>query len=415
VINKGVESMKAEIIAVGSELILGSTMNTNAQYLTKRLSEIGIDVLYHTTLKDNKEQLKEVIDIGLKRADLLIFTGGLGPTGDDFTKEVVSETLGLKLILDNYLEDYIRNYFERTNKVMTPNNIKQAYIPEGSKALMNDIGTAPGIFIKKNGKILILLPGPPKEMKHMFDKYVIPMIKQNYVIKAATIRTIGIGESNLETIIKDIIDEKDNPTVATYAGDGLVDIKVVARGDTEYEVNKLIEETVKKIKSRIAENIYSCNDESIEEVVFKLLKEKNLKVAFAESCTGGLISSRFTQVPGVSEVFDRGIVTYSNISKMEELNVNKLTLDRHSAVSEEIALEMANGLLKKANVDIALSITGYAGPSNSNEPVGLVYIGIASKERSKVIETRLNGDRVSIQNKAALKAFNELRKFILNV
>jgi len=408
--------MKAEIIAVGSELILGSTLNTNSQYLTKRLSEIGIDVLYHTTLKDNRDQLKEVIDIGLKRADLLIFTGGLGPTGDDFTKEVVSEALGLELVLDNSIEDDIRSYFNKTNKVMTPNNIKQAYIPEGSKPIKNDLGTAPGIFIEKDGKTVVLLPGPPREMKHMFDKYVMPLIKQDYIIKVVTLKTIGIGESNLENIIKDIIEENDNPTVATYAGDGLVDIKIVARGDNESEVMKLLEETVAKIKDRIGESIYSYNDEGIEEVVFKILKEKNYKIAFAESCTGGLVSSRFTQIPGVSEVFDRGIVTYSNMSKMEELNVSRLTLDRYSAVSEETALEMAKGLMDKTNVDIALSITGYAGPpSGEDEPVGLVYIGIASRDKSKVIETRLNGDRISIQNKAALKAFNELRKFLLNM
>ncbi|HHV47094.1 MAG TPA: competence/damage-inducible protein A [Tissierellia bacterium] len=408
--------MKAEIIAVGSELILGSTLNTNSQYLTKRLSEIGIDVLYHTTLKDNRDQLKEVIDIGLKRADLLIFTGGLGPTGDDFTKEVVSEALGLELVLDNSIEDDIRSYFNKTNKVMTPNNIKQAYIPEGSKPIKNDLGTAPGIFIEKDGKTVVLLPGPPREMKHMFDKYVMPLIKQDYIIKVVTLKTIGIGESNLETIIKDIIEKNDNPTVATYAGDGLVDIKIVARGDNESEVMKLLEETVAKIKDRIGESIYSYNDEGIEEVVFKILKEKNYKIAFAESCTGGLVSSRFTQIPGVSEVFDRGIVTYSNMSKMEELNVSRLTLDRYSAVSEETALEMAKGLMDKTNVDIALSITGYAGPpSGEDEPVGLVYIGIASRDKSKVIKTRLNGDRISIQNKAALKAFNELRKFLLNM
>jgi len=190
----------------------------------------------------------------------------------------------------------------------------------------------------------------------------------------------------------------------------------VARGDNESEVMKLLEETVAKIKDRIGESIYSYNDEGIEEVVFKILKEKNYKIAFAESCTGGLVSSRFTQISGVSEVFDRGIVTYSNMSKMEELNVSRLTLDRYSAVSEETALEMAKGLMDKTNVDIALSITGYAGPpSGEDEPVGLVYIGIASRDKSKVIKTRLNGDRISIQNKAALKAFNELRKFLLNM
>lgn len=409
--------MRAEIITVGSELILGSTLNTNAQYLTKRLSEIGIEVLYHTSLKDNKRQLEEVISIGLKRADLLIFTGGLGPTGDDFTKEVVSEALGLKLKLDISIENTIRNYFSMTNKTMTSNNVKQAYIPEGSRPIKNDIGTAPGILIDWKGKILVLLPGPPREMEHMFDNYVIPLIKQNYIIKEITIKTIGIGESNLETIIKDIIAERDNPTIATYAGEGIVDIKVVAKGNNEDEVSILINESVDKIKKRIHNNIYSYENETIEEVVYKLLKKKNLKIAFSESCTGGLISSRFTQIPGISEVFDRGIVTYSNISKIEELNVRKLTLDKYGAVSQETALEMAKGLRDKSEVDIAMSITGLAGPSNGNEskPVGLVFIGIATKEKSIVVESRFNGDRLSIQNKAALKAFNELRKFLLNM
>lgn len=409
--------MKAEIITVGSELILGSTLNTNTQYLTRRLWEIGIEVLYHTSLMDNKKQLKEVIEIGLNRADLLIFTGGLGPTGDDFTKEVVSETLGLKLQLDKAIENSIRNYFSKNNKNMTPNNIKQAYIPEGAKPIKNDIGTAPGIFLQWKDKILILLPGPPKEMKHMFNKYVIPLIKQDYIMKEVTIKTIDIGESYLETILKDIINEGDNPTIATYAGEGIVDIKVIAKGNDEDEINILLKKYVKKIRERIPENIYSYDNETIEEVVYKLLSEKKFKIAFSESCTGGLIASRFTQIPGVSEVFDRGIVTYSNASKLDELNVNKCTLDKYGAVSEEVALEMAKGLLEKSNVDIALSITGLAGPSdgNENKPVGIVYIGIATKEKSTVIETRLSGDRVSIQNKAALKAFNELRKFLINM
>lgn len=409
--------MRAEIITVGSELILGSTLNTNAQYLTRRLWEVGIEVLYHTSLKDDKKQLKEAVSIGLNRADLLIFTGGLGPTADDFTKEVVSEILGLKLQLDNTIADTIRDYFSKTNKDMPPNNIKQAYIPEGSKAIKNDFGTAPGMFIEWKGKILILLPGPPREMKKMFDKYVIPLIKQDYIIREVTLKTIGIGESKLETLIKDIIDERDNPTIATYAGEGTVDIKIVARGSNESEIDKLLEESISKIKDRISENIYSYNNESIEEVVFKLLKQKRFKIAFSESCTGGLIASRFTQIPGVSEVFDRGIVTYSNEAKMDELNVRDHTLDKYGAVSEEVALEMAKGLLEKANVDIALSITGLAGPSNGNEdkPIGLVYIGIATREKSIVIESRLNGDRIAIQNKAALKAFNELRKYLINM
>lgn len=409
--------MKAEIITVGSELILGSTLNTNSQYLTRRLSEIGIEVLYHTSLKDNKKQLKEVIEIGLKRADLLVFTGGLGPTGDDLTKEVVSETLGLKLILNDNIKNNIANYFKKTNKTMTSNNIKQAYIPEHSTPIKNDIGTAPGIYIKWRNKILILLPGPPREMKNMFEKYVIPLIKQNYVIKEITLKTIGIGESRLETIIKDIINEKSNPTIATYASDGIVDIKIVAKGNNENEVDTLLNEAIKKIENRISKQIYSYKNENIENVVFKLLKDKNLKIAFCESCTGGLISSKFTQIPGVSEVFDRSIVTYSNLSKIEELNVKEITLDKYGAVSKETAMEMAQGLLNKTNVDIALSITGLAGPTkqNENKPIGTVYIGIATRKTTKVIEFKFNGDRKSVQNRAAINAFNELRKFLINM
>ncbi|NLY67367.1 MAG: competence/damage-inducible protein A [Tissierellia bacterium] len=409
--------MRAEIITVGSEIILGSILNTNAQYLTRRLGEIGIEVLYHTSLKDNKEQLKQVIKTGLKRADLLIFTGGLGPTGDDFTKEVVSETLGLKLYLDKNIKNNIQNYFNKNNKSMTPNNIKQAYIPEGSKSIKNDIGTAPGIFIEWENKILVLLPGPPREMQHMFNKYIIPLIKQDCIMKETTIKTIGIGESHLETILKDIINSGDNPTIATYASEGIVDIKIVAKGNNEDYVNTLLRQTIEKIKDRIAENIYSYNNETIEEVVYKLLKENKLKIAFAESCTGGLITSRFTKIPGVSEVFDRGIVTYSNISKMKELNVKKHTLDKYGAVSKEVALEMAKGLLEKTNVDIALSTTGLAGPTNGdeNKPIGLVFIGIATKEELIAKEFRLSGDRTSVQNKASLNAFNELRKILLNM
>ncbi|NLX61765.1 MAG: competence/damage-inducible protein A [Tissierellia bacterium] len=409
--------MRAEIITVGSEIILGSILNTNAQYLTRRLGEIGIEVLYHTSLRDNKEQLKHVIENGLKRVDLLIFTGGLGPTADDFTKEVVSETLGLRLYLDNNIKNSIKSYFDKTNKTMTSNNIKQAYIPEGSKPIKNDIGTAPGIFIEWQDKILVLLPGPPREMKLMFNKYVIPLIKQDYIIREATIKTIGIGESYLETILKDIINSRGNPSIATYASEGVVDIKVVAKGNNEEEVDLLLKETIEKIRNKIPENIYSYNNETIEEVVFKLLKEKNFKIAFAESCTGGLIASKFTKIPGVSEVFDRGIVTYSNVSKIEELNVRKSTIKKHGAVSKKVAMEMAKGLLEKSNVDIALSITGLAGPStgSENKPVGLIFIGIATKEKLITIESRLSGDRESIQNKASLKAFNELRKFLINM
>ncbi len=408
--------MRAEIISVGNELILGNILNTNTFYITKKLTEIGIDVLYHTSVKDDMQMLENVINIALNRADLLIFTGGLGPTYDDMTKEIVSKTLGLKLIIDEELKESIENYFKKNNRTMTSNNIKQAYIPEGAKYLPNDIGTAPGIFIEHNEKTLVLLPGPPKEMKMMFDKYVVPLIKQDFIIIEMTIKTIDIGESQVESILKDIITKNKDVYIATYAKDGIVDIKIVAKGKNQDKIEELLNKTIKEIESKISDYIYSYEDENIEEVVFRMLKENNMKIAFCESCTGGLITSKFTRIPGVSEVFDRAYITYSNISKVEDLNVSKKTLEKYGAVSEETALEMAHGLLNKTNVDIALSVTGIAGPSGGSEekPVGLVYIGICTKNCSRVIKSMFSGDRISIQNRAYLKAFNELRKFILN-
>lgn len=253
-----------------------------------------------------------------------------------------------------------------------------------------------------------------KEMELMFNKYVIPMIQQDYTIKIKTINTIGIGESTLETLLMDIIKDQDNPSLATYAKEGQVDIKIIAKGYEEEKVNILLEDIVKKVENRISKYIYSCDDETIEEIVFNKLKNKNMKIAFCESCTGGLVSSKFTQIPGASEVFERGIITYSNKAKIEEVGVSKKTLERYGAVSEQVAIEMARGLLNKTGVDITLSTTGIAGPSggSSSKPVGLVFIGIATKEDSYAIKSIFAGDRKSIQNRAALKAFDELRKIL---
>ncbi|NLY77014.1 MAG: competence/damage-inducible protein A [Tissierellia bacterium] len=407
--------MRAEIISIGNELLSGDTLNTNTYYITRRLTELGIDVFYHTSVNDDVHILKDVIDISLRRVDLVIFTGGLGPTYDDMTKEVVSSTLGLKLILNDELKEALEDRFRKNNRKMTPNNLKQVYIPEGAKYLINEIGTAPGIFLEWNDKVIVMLPGPPKEMKTMFDKYVIPLIKQDNIIEEKIIKTIGIGESQLESAIEDIIKENKDVYIATFAKEGIVDIKIVVKGKNKDKLEKLLDDTIRKIRSRIGNYIYSYEDERIEEVVFKILKKKNMKIAFCESCTGGLIASKFTRIPGVSEVFDRALVTYSNTSKMEELNVSPDTLIKHGAVSKETAYEMAKGLMEKTGVDVALSVTGIAGPSGGSDtkPVGLVYIGICTKESSKVIESIFNGDRVSIQNRTYLKAFNELRKYLL--
>lgn len=408
--------MRAEIITIGNELLSGNVLNTNTYYLTKRLSEIGIEVLYHTSVKDDAQMLKDVVNIGLNRADLLIFTGGLGPTYDDLSKEVICNSLGLNLTLNEECKKTIEDYFRKLNREMTPNNIKQAYIPEGAKYIPNEVGTAPGIFIEWKDKVIVMLPGPPKEMQLMFDKYVVPFIKQDFVIIEKTIKTIDIGEAQVESTIQDIIKSNKDVYIATYAKDGIVDIKIVAKGRDKNSIDEILNDAINKIKNKIADYIYSYEDETIEEVVFKILKKNKMKVAFCESCTGGLISSKFTRIPGASEVFDRAYITYSNLSKMEDLGVSKDTLDKYGAVSKETALEMAKGLLNKTSVDVALSVTGIAGPSGGTEtkPVGLVYIGICTKDSSKVVESLFGGDRVSIQNRAYLKAFNELRKFLLN-
>lgn len=408
--------MRAEIITIGNELLSGNVLNTNTYYLTKRLSEIGIEVLYHTSVKDDAQMLKDVVNIGLNRADLLIFTGGLGPTYDDLSKEVICNSLGLNLTLNEECKKTIEDYFRKLNREMTPNNIKQAYIPEGAKYIPNEVGTAPGIFIEWKDKVIVMLPGPPKEMQLMFDKYVVPFIKQDFVIIEKTIKTIDIGEAQVESTIQDIIKSNKDVYIATYAKDGIVDIKIVAKGRDKNSIDEILNDAINKIKNKIADYIYSYEDETIEEVVFKILKKNKMKVAFCESCTGGLISSKFTRIPGASEVFDRAYITYSNLSKMEDLGVSEDTLDKYGAVSKETALEMAKGLLNKTSVDVALSVTGIAGPSGGTEtkPVGLVYIGICTKDSSKVVESLFGGDRVSIQNRAYLKAFNELRKFLLN-
>lgn len=411
--------MNSELITVGTELLLGDIVNTNTVFLSKKLAELGINVYFQTAVGDNKERLKEVVSLGIKRSDLIILTGGLGPTEDDITKEAVSEVLNRKLILDNQVLEKIELFFKKCCTSMTHNNVKQALVPEDSKIIKNEIGTAPGIMVEDNGRIIIMLPGPPKELELMFNKYVYPLLrkKSKYIIKSKVIKTIGAGESFIETEIKDIIHEYENPTVATYAKSGQVEIRITAKAFNEYEADQLIKNVVNEVECRIGEYIYGYNDTSIEEVVFKLLKSNNLTIGFCESCTGGLITSRFTQVPGVSQVLDRGIVTYSNKSKIQELGVKEETLFSHGAVSSQTALEMAKGLKEKTGVNIALSVTGIAGPTGgtAEKPVGLVYIALATDTGVYSKKFNLTGSRNQIQWRTTNHAFNEIRKYLISL
>ncbi|MTI70266.1 MAG: competence/damage-inducible protein A [Firmicutes bacterium] len=409
--------MKAEIINVGTELLLGDIINSNSNYLSKELAKLGIDVYYHTTVGDNKDRLESVLNNSLKRSELLIFTGGLGPTLDDITKEIIFSTLNKKMILNENILRELKTFFENKKITMTDNNKKQAYIPEGCKVLPNDIGTAPGIYYKDQKHSIVLLPGPPRELKIMFKNHLKPILKKEtkHIIKSKTIKLIGIGESSLESIIEDIIFKQDNPTVALYAKEGQVEIRVTAKSESDKKADELINNSINKLKPSIENFVFSYNNESLEEVLIDLLKSKNLKLGVCESCTGGLISSKITSVAGASKVFDRGIITYSNQAKVDELKVSIDTLKKYGAVSKETASEMAKGLLEKTDIDISVSVTGIAGPNGGtkDKPVGLVYIGIASSGIVLTKELNLTGTRKKIQNKTANIVINEVRSFIV--
>ncbi len=409
--------MKAEIICVGTELLLGNIVNTNARFLSQRLAELGIDVYYQTTVGDNMERIIDTTNNALNRADILIYSGGLGPTEDDCTKEAVCKALNKALYLDEQILDEILNYF--ANRQMPESNKKQAYVPENSQILKNNVGTAPGFFIEADKKIIILLPGPPHELTHMFNKYVLSMLdsNSNYTIKSRVIKTIGIGESSLEERIIDLVDAQTNPTIATYAGNGQVDIRITAKADSIPKAEALLDDMQSRLGMRIKEFIYSYNNETIEEVVFRMLCERRLKIGFCESCTAGLATSMLTSIPGASKVLERSFITYSNLSKIEEVNVNENTLDNYGAVSKQTAIEMAQGLLKKCPIDIGISITGIAGPTGETEgkPTGLVYICVASKDRHIVVERKFNGSRDGNRLRSAKAAFDLVRKFLLDL
>lgn len=406
--------MIAEIITIGTEITTGSTLNTNAFYLSQRLFEIGVETYFHTTVDDDEARLMDVIKVALSRADLIITTGGLGPTKDDMTKEVIAKVMGLELELDPIMAQNIEAMFTRMGRCMTNNNIKQANKPKGSLFIENSIGTAPGIYINKDNKKLIMLPGPPKEMSLMFDSHVKELIHDDLFITSRSVNTVGIGESSLESTLLELKLDSENITIATFAKDGTVEIKIIGKSKDKALIDKEIKSIIDKIDEEFNEYIYAYDNMQLEEVVVNKLIDKGFKIGLCESCTGGLVSSLITRVPGASNVLERSIISYSNTSKVEELNVKVTTLNEHGAVSEETAFEMAKGLMNKANLDIVVSITGIAGPDggSDNKPVGLVYLCIMTRDTHKIIKSNFNGNRTLIQNRAAIKALDEIRKIL---
>ena len=409
--------MICEIVSVGTELLLGQILNTNAQYLSVQLGLMGVDVYYQTTVGDNAMRLEEAFRRALTRSDVVILTGGLGPTQDDITKEVVASGLGLSMEEHQPTTKRLQDFFARRGSAMTPNNLRQAMFPVGAIILENANGTAPACIIETQGKAVIVLPGPPNEMQPLFEKSVKPYLqaRSGFTIASRVLRIIGIGESSVEHAIADIINTQTNPTVAPYAALGEVTLRITAKCNKGDDATPLLDTMEMRIRDVLGDTIYAVDAPSMEHVVAGMLLKSKKRLALAESCTGGMIASALVKFPGISSVLCEGLIPYSNEAKTRRLGVKKETLERYGAVSSETALEMAEGLLGGGNANIALSVTGIAGPDGGTEekPVGLVYAALADKACTKVEKFQFWGPRDRIRAMSTLYALNMLRLYLI--
>ncbi len=410
--------MTVEILCVGTELLLGNIVNTNAAYLAQKCADLGLSCYYQGVVGDNAERLTEAVKLAMDRSDIVILSGGLGPTEDDLTKETVASLMQRELLMDEGSRKKIAAYFEKSGIEATENNWKQALIPEGALVLENNNGTAPGMILRNVDTHVVLLPGPPAEMIPMFEESVVPYLGalQPGVIFSRTVKLCGVSESKVETQIRDLIDAQSNPTIATYAKTGEVHIRVTASAESEKEARKLIKPVVKELKTRFGYDIYSTEEEvTLEQAVVDLLLANKLTVTCAESCTGGMLSARLINIPGVSEVYKCGYVTYSNKAKRRILGVKKGTLEKYGAVSSQTAQEMAKGAAGQAKADVALAVTGIAGPDGGTEekPVGLVYIACSVKGKVTVMEFHFKGNRAKIRESSTTAALMLMRRCML--
>ncbi len=410
--------MTVEIICVGTELLLGNIVNTNAAYLAGKCAGLGLSCYHQQVVGDNAQRLEDAIRLAISRSDIVILSGGLGPTEDDLTKETAARCMGRELVMDEECRKKIDSYFKKRGMEATENNWKQAMVPEGGIVLDNPNGTAPGLLLKGEQAHLILLPGPPLELVPMFEESVAPYLNALGlgVIYSQTVKLCGISESEAETLIRDLVDGQANPTVATYAKTGEVHIRVTARAENEKEAKKLLKPLVKELKTRFGSYIYSTEEDvTLERAVVDLLIANKLSVTCAESCTGGRLSARLINVPGVSEAYKCGYVTYSNKAKRKILGVKKSTLQKYGAVSKQTAEEMAKGAARQAKADVAVAVTGLAGPDGGTQekPVGLVYISCCVKGKVTVKEYHFSGSREKIRESSTSAALALARRCML--
>ena len=406
---------RAELIAVGTEILLGNIANTDAQILSEHLAELGINVLYHTVVGDNPGRLREALELARSRVDVIITTGGLGPTYDDLTKQTICETFGRKNVLHPELEQWLRDLFAARKRPMTDNNLQQAYLPENCTVFHNHNGTAPGCGFCEGGVHVLMLPGPPHECELMFRTGAEPYLRalSEGVIVSHTLRVYGKGESDMEMLLRDKIEKMTNPTVAPYAKTDECMLRVTAKAPTAEEAEAMLKPAVDEVMAVVGEWVYGVDVDNLESVCLAALKARGATLAAAESCTGGLIAKRITDVPGASAAFLGGVVSYTNGVKANALNVPQSLLDEYGAVSEPVAAAMAEGVRALTGADYALSVTGVAGPDSDERgnPVGLVYIALASPDGTVCKKCEFGKrSRDHIRMQAANTAFDMLRR-----
>ena len=411
-------SHTVEILSVGTELLLGNIVNLDAQILSQGLSALGLNVYWHTVVGDNPQRAREAVAAAKGRADIIITTGGLGPTCDDLTKNVLAEAFGKKLVFHEPSAQRIRNYFARTGRPMTENNLQQAMLPEGCTVLVNDWGAAPGCAFQAEGCHVIMLPGPPSECRPMFQHRVVPYLQalSEGVIASHTLKLFGIGESQMEAQLRDEMNAMSNPTLAPYAKEGECELRVTAKAPTMEQAQALLLPKVEELKARFGTRVYGVDVSSLEEVVEDLLREKGLTLGCAESITGGLMAKRLTDIPGSSQVFRGGVVSYTNEVKAGVLGVPQHLLDQFGAVSPEVARAMADGARRLLGCDIALSATGVAGPGKDewDHEVGTAFVAISTAEGAHVRALNLGSRpvRARLRTQTAHHAFDLARRYL---
>jgi len=410
--------MQAEIICIGSEILRGDIIDTNSNFIVKKLAELNIEVKHIIEVGDNKESLSSTLQYALQNSDLIITTGGLGPTEDDITYSTIAKTLNLKLIKYQEAEEHLKKVLNKIKIKMNTSNLKQAYLPEGAKIIINQYGTAPAMILEIGNKTICSLPGVPHEMEKLIEEYLLPYFKEKipppFVKKSKILKITGLGESSVNELIRDYINKQKNCAFGIYANPEDVQVQITARAKSEKKANQILQSSIKQLTKILGNYIYGSDEETIEEVVGNLLKARKLKIAVAESCTGGMLGEIITRIPGSSEYFQGGVISYSARVKRDLLKIASAIIEKYGEVSKEVAQLMAAGVRKKCNSDIGIGITGIAGPGGATEKkeVGLVYIALSDGKKTIFQKHQLWGNRHLIRLRACRRALNMLRLYL---